>query len=95
MPPQSCPSASLQLADWVGGEAAQVPSPCPASPVEQMPVQQSASARQTSPGCAQKDDAWQVPFAHLPEQHSALDAHELPMVLHDVLSDAQLPPTQF
>jgi hypothetical protein len=84
----------MQFADTLGGEAAQVPSVCPAAVVH-VPVQQSALAEQASPGCPQNEDAWQVPFAHRPEQHAELEAQELPIVLHDELRGSHFPLTQF
>jgi hypothetical protein len=78
------------LAAPVGAEVAHVPSDCPAILV-QAPAQQSASAVQASPLCAQKDDAWQVPPTHSPEQHCALSLHWFPSVAHVVLRVAQVP----
>ena len=94
VPPHSCPSASLQFVGPDGGESAHVPS-VPPSAMVHVPVQQSAFAEQASPGWPQKEDAWQVPLAHLAEQHSESDAQALPIVLHDPLSGAHFPLTQF
>jgi hypothetical protein len=59
----------------------------------QMPVQQSLSWAQTSPGWMQLEElSWQVPFVHRPEQHSPLPPHVLPAVLQFGLSGVHVPP---
>jgi hypothetical protein len=49
------------LAGPPGGLAEQVPSDCPATMLHS-PVQQLVLCAHASPGCPQKDDAWQVPL---------------------------------
>jgi hypothetical protein len=71
-----------------------MPTVCPAANVH-TPVQQLAPAEQASPGCAQNEDGWQVPPAHLPEQHSPLDVQALPNVLQAGLRGTHVPPVQF
>jgi hypothetical protein len=79
-----------QFAGPPGEEVAHVPIVCPAA-VLQMPVQQLAPVAHESPGCPQKDEGWQAPFAQSIEQQSALPPHWLPSVLHEVFSDVHIP----
>jgi hypothetical protein len=60
-----------------------------------VPVQQSVSSEQESPGCAQKEEGWQVPLAQTPEQQSPPPPHWFPSVLHPLLREAHVPLTQF
>jgi len=94
-PAHSCPSARPQFAGPEGGDAAHVPSVCPAAFVH-IPVQQSVPAAHESFGWEQKDDAWQVPLvAQRCEQHWAPDVHALPTVAQVELKGAHVPATQF
>ena len=78
------------------GGCTHVPTVAPASAsIEQMPVQQSLSRAQMSPGWMQNEDARaQVPLvaSQRPEQHCELALHVLPAVLHVVLSGVQVEP---
>jgi hypothetical protein len=93
VPPQSCPSASAQLAGPVGGVTAQVPSVAPAATL-QMPVQQLDPTAHESYDWPQNEEAWHVPPVQKPEQQSFAVEHPLPSVLHVALSAAHLPLTQ-
>lgn len=84
----SVPPVQLFLPPFGGTMHTPTFAPASAS-IEQMPVQQSLSRAQMSPGCMQNEDASaQVPLAlsQRPEQHCELAAHELPAVLQEVLS---------
>jgi hypothetical protein len=56
-----------------------------------VPVQQSPFATHASPACVQKDEAWQVPPEHRPEQQAELEEHALPRVAHVVLRGVHVP----
>jgi len=61
-----------------------------------VPVQQPEPTEHASPGCAQKEDAWQVPLAaQCFEQHVASDVQLLPTVEQLELSAEHVPPAQF
>jgi hypothetical protein len=81
------------LAAPAGGDPEHVPSAVPAATVHE-PVQQSVPVEQESPGWPQNDEAWQVPPAHRPEQHSPALPQALPSVLQVVLRAPQVPPAQ-
>jgi hypothetical protein len=94
VPPQSCPSTTLQFAGPEGGLAPQTPRFAPAA-FAQVPVQQSPATAQLSPAWPQKDDGWHVPLLHSPEQHWALVVQTLPCVLQVVFSAAHAPLVHF
>jgi hypothetical protein len=61
--------------------------------IVQTPPQQSGPCVHASPFWMQNDEAMeQVPDAQRVEQHSVLDEHALPAVLHVVLSALHVPP---
>jgi len=89
--PQTVPFGRHCVAPGAATASPQVPSAAPAC-LTQLPPQQSAFTAQTSPCCVQNDTSEQSPPLHSFEQHSSFLVHELPVVLHVVLSGLHVPP---